>query len=136
MCIRDRFYVLGPIVTDVAPGYDHITGAIGGALAAYYGANFLCYVTPSEHLSLPSAQDVRDGVIAARIAAHAADIAKSLGKEGDWDKRMSFYRKKLDWQGMFSVAIDRKKAVAYRKRSKPQGKECTMCGKFCALSDL
>lgn len=133
LCNNAPFYVLGPIVTDIAPGYDHITSAIGGALAAYYGASFLCYVTPSEHLALPSAQDVKDGVIAARIAGHAADIAKGLKGARAWDDEMSFYRKKLDWKKMFQLAIDKEKAIAYRKRSKIKGKECTMCGEFCAM---
>jgi phosphomethylpyrimidine synthase len=136
LCNNAPFYVLGPIVTDIAPGYDHITSAIGGALAAYYGAAFICYVTPSEHLSLPSVQDVKDGVIAARIAGHAADIAKGLKGARNWDDRMSFYRKKLDWKKMFQLAIDKEKAIAYRKRSKIKGKECTMCGEFCAMKGV
>ncbi len=135
LCNNAPFYVLGPIVTDIAPGYDHITSAIGGALAAYYGAAFICYVTPSEHLSLPSVQDVKEGVIAARIAGHAADIAKGLRNARHWDDEMSFYRKKLDWKKMFQLAIDREKAIAYRKRSKIKGKECTMCGEFCAMKE-
>lgn len=136
LCGNAPFYVLGPIVTDIAPGYDHITSAIGGALAAYYGADFLCYVTPSEHLSLPSVQDVKEGVIAARIAGHAADIAKGIKGARAWDDKMSLCRRKLDWAGMFGLAIDKEKAIAYRKRSKMRGKECTMCGKYCALKDL
>lgn len=136
LCNGSPFYVLGPIVTDVAAGYDHITSAIGGALAAYHGVDFLCYVTPAEHLSLPSVQDVKEGVIAARIAGHAADIAKGLKGARDWDDKISLYRKKLDWRKVFQLAIDREKAVAYRKRSKMRGKECTMCGKYCALRDL
>ncbi len=136
LCGNAPFYVLGPIVTDIAPGYDHITSAIGGALAAYHGADFLCYVTPSEHLSLPNVQDVKEGVIAARIAGHAADIAKGIKGARAWDDKMSLYRRKLDWAGMFGLAIDKEKAIAYRKRSKMRGKECTMCGKYCALKDL
>ncbi len=130
------FYVLGPIVTDVASGYDHISGAIGGALAAYHGVDFLCYVTPSEHLSLPSAEDVKEGVVAARIAGHAADVAKGLKGARQWDDRVSLYRKNLDWKSVFQLVIDKEKAAAYRKRSKVRGKECTMCGKYCALKDL
>ncbi len=136
LCANAPFYVLGPIVTDIAPGYDHITSAIGGALAAYYGADFLCYVTPSEHLSLPSVQDVKEGVIAARIAAHAADVARCLKGAESWDNRMSFYRRKLDWKKMFQLAVDREKAVKYRKKSKIKSMECTMCGEFCALRGL
>jgi len=133
ICGNAPFYVLGPIVTDVAPGYDHITSAIGGTLAAYYGADFLCYVTPSEHLSLPNVEDVKQGVIASRIAAHAADVARGLKGARDWDDKMSLHRRKLDWDKMFELAIDKEKAMDYRKRSKMRGKECTMCGEFCAL---
>ncbi|MCX6799282.1 MAG: phosphomethylpyrimidine synthase ThiC, partial [Candidatus Diapherotrites archaeon] len=136
LCGGAPFYVLGPLVTDIAPGYDHITGAIGGALAAYYGADFLCYVTPSEHLGLPSVQDVKEGVIASRIAAHAADIAKGLKGARQWDDKMSFYRKKLNWKKMFELAIDREKAAAYRKKAHFKGKECTMCGEFCAMKGI
>jgi len=135
ICNNAPFYVLGPIVTDIAPGYDHITSAIGGALAAYHGADFLCYVTPSEHLSLPSVEDVREGVIAAKIAAHAADIAKGVKNAGLWDSKMSKHRKKLDWKNMFKYAIDKEKATAYRKKSKAKIKECTMCGNYCALRE-
>jgi len=132
------FYVLGPLVADIAPGYDHITAAIGGTLAAYYGAAFLCYVTPSEHLSLPDEKDVREGVIASRIAAHAADLA--LGKKGarEWNDRMSKARFELDWPKMFNQAIDREKACDYRKRSgynKKKG-ECTMCGEYCPMKGM
>ncbi|MBN2067136.1 MAG: phosphomethylpyrimidine synthase ThiC [Candidatus Diapherotrites archaeon] len=136
LCNNAPFYVLGPIVTDVAPGYDHITSAIGGALAAYHGADFLCYVTPSEHLSLPSVQDVKEGVIAARIAGHAADIAKGLEAARQWDDNVSSARKKLDWKKTFELVIDKEKAKAYRKRSKVKGRECTMCGEYCALKGL
>jgi len=136
LCNGAPFYVLGPLVTDIAPGYDHITSAIGGALAAYYGADFLCYVTPSEHLGLPSIQDVKEGVIASRIAAHAADIAKGIKGARAWDDKMSFYRKKLDWKKMFGLAIDREKAVEYRRRTHYGGKECTMCGELCAMKEL
>lgn len=130
------FYVLGPIVTDIAPGYDHITSAIGGALAAYHGADFLCYVTPSEHLCLPDVQDVKDGVIAAKIAGHAADIARGLKNARKQDDKLSFYRKNLNWAKTFDLALDKEKAVAYRKRSKAKKKDCTMCGELCALKEL
>ncbi|MEM3397403.1 MAG: phosphomethylpyrimidine synthase ThiC [Thermoplasmata archaeon] len=126
------FYVLGPIVTDVAPGYDHITAAIGGALAGYFGADFLCYVTPSEHLALPTVEDVKEGLIASRIAAHAAEIAKGRGLE--WDRKMSEKRYALDWEAMFQLAIDREKAEKYRKNRAPtEQKTCTMCGDVCAM---
>lgn len=132
VCKGAPFYVLGPLVCDVAPGYDHITGAIGGAIAAYYGADFLCYVTPSEHLSLPTVDDVRDGVIASRIAAHAADIAR--GRYADWDKRMSRARKAFDWEEMFRLAVDPEKARRYRDRRKSRSPEvCSMCGDLCAM---
>jgi len=130
------FYVLGPIVTDIAPGYDHITSAIGGALAAFHGVDFLCYVTPSEHLCLPNVQDVKEGVIAAKIAGHAADIANGLKDARKQDDKISFYRKSLDWKKSFEYALDKEKAIAYRKRSKAKGKDCTMCGELCALKEL
>ncbi len=134
ICHGAPFYVLGPLVTDIAPGYDHITSAIGGALAAAYGADFLCYVTPSEHLSLPSVSDVKMGVIASRIAAHAADIAKGIKGAMDWDISMSLARKKRDWEKQFKLAIDPKLAREYRKRSKPVTKDvCTMCGQYCSM---
>ncbi|MFH1587696.1 MAG: phosphomethylpyrimidine synthase ThiC [Candidatus Diapherotrites archaeon] len=133
-CFGAPFYVLGPIVTDVAPGYDHITSAIGGALAAYYGADFLCYVTPSEHLALPDAEDVRQGVIAARIAAHAADIAKGVKGAREWDDRMSKERKNLNWEGMMELAIDPEKAREYRKRCADE-ETCSMCGEFCSMKE-
>ena len=133
ICHGAPFYVLGPLVTDIAPGYDHITCAIGGAIAAAAGADFLCYVTPSEHLCLPNVQDVRDGVIATRIAAHAADIAKGVKGAIDKDIAMAKCRKKLDWEGQFALAMDPDKARAYRANS-PTGEHgaCTMCGEFCA----
>jgi phosphomethylpyrimidine synthase len=135
LCKGVPFYVLGPIVTDIAPGYDHITGAIGGALAAFYGAAFLCYVTPAEHLRLPTIEDVKEGIIAGRIAAHAADLA--LGKPGarDWDDEMSAYRYQLNWPKMISLAIDPEKAERYRKESHIQddAPECSMCGEYCAV---
>jgi phosphomethylpyrimidine synthase len=132
VCQGAPFYVLGPLVTDIAPGYDHITAAIGGALAAYHGADFLCYVTPAEHLSLPSPQDVKDGLIASKIAAHAADVARGRGKERDL--RMAEARKALDWEGMYREAIDEKKAREYRARGVTAEKEgCSMCGDVCAI---
>jgi phosphomethylpyrimidine synthase len=134
VCHGAPFYVLGPLVTDIAPGYDHITSAIGGALAAAYGADFICYVTPSEHLGLPSVDDVKTGVISARIAAHAADIAKGIKGALDWDIAMSSARKKRDWQRQFALAIDPKRAREYRNRLKPVSKDvCTMCGQYCSM---
>ncbi len=134
LCHGAPFYVLGPIVTDVAPGYDHITSAIGGALAAASGADFLCYVTPAEHLRLPDAQDMKDGIMAARIAAHAADIAKGIPGAIDWDNAMSEARKDLNWQRMFELALDPEKAKEYRASSQPIDAEvCTMCGDLCAV---
>ena len=132
VCDGAPFYVLGPLVCDVAAGYDHIAGAIGGALAAYHGADFLCYVTPSEHLSLPNIEDVRRGVVASRIAAHAADIAR--GRGGDWDLRMSRARKAFDWDEMMSLCMDPDRAREYRNRASPaDSRTCTMCGEFCAM---
>jgi len=132
ICDGAPFYVLGPLVTDVAPGYDHITGAIGGALAAYHGADFLCYVTPSEHLSLPSVEDVRDGVVASKIAAHAADLTRGI--DVDWDIAISRARKALDWNQMLEHCIDRERSVEIRDRIAPgDSTVCTMCGEFCAL---
>ncbi len=126
------YYVLGPLVTDIAPGYDHIVGAIGGAIAGYAGADFLCYVTPSEHLSLPTVDDVREGVIAARIAAHSADLARGNGWEKDLE--MAKARRDLDWDKMFDLVIDPKKAKMYRAQRKPTDEEfCSMCGDLCAI---
>ncbi len=134
LCHGAPFYVLGPIVTDVAPGYDHITSAIGGALAAAHGADFLCYVTPAEHLRLPDADDMKEGIIASRIAAHAADIAKGIPGAIDWDNAMSKARKELNWTKMFELAMDPEKAQAYRASSQPIDQEvCTMCGDLCAV---
>lgn len=134
LCHGAPFYVLGPIVTDVAPGYDHITSAIGGALAATYGADFLCYVTPAEHLRLPDQDDMKEGIIASRIAAHAADVAKSIPGAINWDNAMSEARKNLDWNKMFELAIDPEKAQRYRVSSQPINEEvCTMCGDLCAV---
>lgn len=137
LCHGAPFYVLGPIVTDIAPGYDHITAAIGGAIAAQHGAAFLCYVTPAEHLRLPDVNDVKEGIIAARIAAHAADIAKGLPGAADWDNEMSRARHKLDWNKMFELAIDPQKAKTYRESSQPQKEDtCSMCGNFCAVKNM
>ena len=134
LCHGAPFYVLGPLVTDIAPGYDHITSAIGGALAAAHGADFLCYVTPAEHLRLPDMHDMQEGIIAARIAAHAADIAKGIPGAIDWDNAMSHARKELDWQKMCELAIDPEKARRYRESSQPVDQEvCTMCGDLCAV---
>ncbi len=132
VCKNAPFYVLGPLVTDIAPGYDHITGAIGGALAAYYGADFLCYVTPSEHLSLPTVEDVRVGTIASRIAAHSADLAR--GKEWAEDLAMAKAREALNWNEMFEYALDKERAKKYRKNRKTSyGDVCSMCGELCAI---
>lgn len=137
LCHGAPFYVLGPIVTDVAPGYDHITSAIGGALAASKGADFLCYVTPAEHLRLPDLDDLKEGIIATKIAAHAADIAKGVKGAVDWDNKMSKARRDLDWSRMFELAIDPCKARRYRDSSKPEDEHsCTMCGKMCAVRNM
>lgn len=137
VCKGAPFYVLGPLVTDVAPGYDHITSAIGGAIAATYGASFLCYVTPAEHLRLPTVEDVKEGIIASKIAAHAADIAKSLPGADEWDYQMSEARRNLDWERQFALAIDPEKARAYRAESMPEREDtCTMCGKMCAVRNI
>ena len=137
ICKGAPFYVLGPWVTDIAPGYDHITAAIGGAMAATYGASFLCYVTPAEHLRLPDLDDVKEGIIASRIAAHAADIAKGVPGAIDWDHKMDVARKKLDWEEMFELSIDPDKARRYRESSKPEKEDtCSMCGNFCAVKNM
>ena len=133
LCNGAPFYVLGPIVTDIAPGYDHITSAIGGALAGYYGADFICYVTPSEHLGLPSLSDVREGVIVAKIAAHAADIARGNPKALERNARMSRCRKALDWEGQIALAIDPEKIKSFRKERKLKDDVCSMCGEYCAM---
>lgn len=131
------FYVLGPLVTDIAPGYDHITAAIGGAMAAMYGAAFLCYVTPAEHLALPNLKDVKDGIIASKIAAHAADIAKGIPGAREQDDRMAKARRELDWQAQWDNAIDPETAKAIRDdRSPEQDDSCSMCGKFCAVRSM
>ncbi|MCC8167433.1 MAG: phosphomethylpyrimidine synthase ThiC [Planctomycetes bacterium] len=135
-CDNAPFYVLGPLVPDVAPGYDHIVGAIGGTLAATCGADFLCYVTPAEHLRLPNSDDVRQGVIASRIAAHAADIANGIPGARDWDDAMSRARKARDWDRQFDLAIDPDFARASRALAQPKNESvCSMCGEFCALRD-
>ena len=133
-CDGAPFYVLGPLVTDVASGYDHITSSIGGAMAASFGADFLCYVTPSEHLRHPSKEDVREGVVAARIAAHAADIVKGVKGAVLWDRQMSIARKRRDWKKQIKLSIDPDKAKSYRLSSKPQLIDvCTMCGRYCSI---
>ncbi|MBZ9622508.1 phosphomethylpyrimidine synthase ThiC [Clostridium sp. FP2] len=137
LCHGAPFYVLGPIVTDIAPGYDHITSAIGGALAASCGADFLCYVTPAEHLRLPMLEDVKEGIIAAKIAAHAGDIAKNIPGARDWDNEMAKARQELDWEKTFQLSIDPEKARRYRKESTPEHENsCTMCGKMCAVRNM
>lgn len=137
ICQGAPFYVLGPLVTDVAPGYDHITAAIGGAVAAANGASFLCYVTPAEHLRLPDVNDVKEGIMASKIAAHAADIAKGIKGARDWDDEMSTARKKLDWEEMFRLSIDPGKARDYRASAKPEKEDtCSMCGNFCAVKNM
>ncbi|WHH61650.1 phosphomethylpyrimidine synthase ThiC [Petroclostridium sp. X23] len=137
LCHGAPFYVLGPIVTDVAPGYDHITSAIGGAVAAANGADFLCYVTPAEHLRLPTLEDMKEGIIATRIAAHAADIAKGIKGARDWDNQMSEARANLDWNSMFELAMDPEKAKQYRAESTPEHEDsCTMCGKMCSMRNM
>jgi phosphomethylpyrimidine synthase len=133
LCNDAPFYVLGPIVTDVAPGYDHITSAIGGAIAGYCGADFICYVTPSEHLGLPTAQDVREGVVVARIAAHAADLAKGSKQAIERNAQMSRYRKALDWEGQINMAIDPEKIRSFREERSLQDDVCSMCGEYCAM---
>jgi len=137
LCRNAPFYVLGPLVTDVAAGYDHINAAIGGALAGMSGADFLCYVTPSEHLCLPGVDDVKQGVIASRIAAHAADIARGVHGAREWDDRMSEARKNLDWETMFSLSIDPGHARKVRAAHLPHEEDlCTMCGEFCAVKKI
>lgn len=134
ICHNAPFYVLGPLVTDIAPGYDHITSAIGGAIAANNGANFLCYVTPAEHLRLPDLSDVKEGIIASKIAAHAADIANGIKGARDIDNKMADARHKLDWDAMFEVAIDKEKAKRYYESTPVSERHtCSMCGKMCAV---
>ncbi|MDP4178236.1 MAG: phosphomethylpyrimidine synthase ThiC [Bacillota bacterium] len=137
LCHNAPFYVLGPLVTDIAPGYDHITSAIGGAIAASNGADFLCYVTPAEHLRLPNLDDMKEGIIASKIAAHAADIAKGIKGARDWDNQMARARQELNWEKMFEAAIDPEKARRYRKESTPEhDNSCTMCGKMCSVRNM
>ena len=137
ICNGAPFYVLGPLVTDIAPGYDHITSAIGGAVAAMNGAAFLCYVTPAEHLALPNVDDVKQGIIASKIAAHAADIAKHIPHARDIDDRMSEARLNFDWEGQWACAIDPTTAKNIRDSRKPEIEEsCSMCGKFCAVRSM
>ncbi|WP_296114872.1 phosphomethylpyrimidine synthase ThiC [uncultured Anaerococcus sp.] len=136
LCHNAPFYVLGPLVTDIAPGYDHITSAIGGAVAASHGADFLCYVTPAEHLRLPDLDDVREGIVATKLAAHAGDIAK-LKDARKVDLEMSKRRQKLDWEGMFELALDPEKCRRYRASSAPEEEEtCTMCGAMCSVRNM
>jgi phosphomethylpyrimidine synthase len=137
LCYGAPYYVLGPLVTDVAPGYDHITSAIGGAVAAWHGAAFLCYVTPAEHLRLPLLEDMREGIVAAQIAAHAGDLAKGIPGAADWDNEMSRARQTLDWQKMFSLALESEKPRRYRSESQPEKEDtCTMCGDMCAMRNM
>ena len=137
LCHEAPFYVLGPIVTDVAPGYDHITSAIGGAIAAAAGVDYLSYVTPAEHLRLPDLEDMKEGIIATNIAAHAADIAKKIPHARDWDNKMAKARADIDWEAMFGLAMDGEKARRYRAESKPEHEDtCTMCGKMCSMRTM
>ena len=134
ICHNAPFYVLGPLVTDIAPGYDHITSAIGGAIAAASGADFLCYVTPAEHLRLPDLNDVKEGIMASRIAAHAADIAKGVPHARDRDNAMAEARHRVEWEDMFKVALDPEKAREYFESTPPADRHtCSMCGKMCAV---
>ena len=139
ICSGAPFYVLGPLVTDIAPGYDHITAAIGGAVAGMHGASFLCYVTPAEHLALPNANDVKQGIIAFKIAAHAADIARGIPNARDIDDRMAEARQKLDWEAQYACALDPDTARAIRDSRAPEddySDTCSMCGKFCAVRSM
>lgn len=134
ICHGAPFYILGPLVTDVAAGYDHISSAIGGALAASLGADFLCYVTPAEHLRHPSLEDVEEGVVAAKIAAHSADIVKKIKSAIDWDRRMSEARKARNWKRQIELSINPEKAKIYRESSRPRLSDvCTMCGEYCSI---
>lgn len=139
ICSGAPFYVLGPLVTDIAPGYDHITAAIGGAVAGMHGVSFLCYVTPAEHLALPNANDVKQGIIAFKIAAHAADIARGIPNARDIDDRMAEARQKLDWEAQYACALDPDTARAIRDSRAPEDDHsdtCSMCGKFCAVRSM
>jgi len=133
LCNEAPFYVLGPLVTDVAAGYDHITGAIGGAVAAAAGTDFLCYVTPAEHLSLPDSEDVRQGVIASRIAAHVGDIAKGIKGASEWDRNMSLARKRFDWAEQAKLSLNPERFSRVHKKHTTGGQACSMCGEFCAM---
>lgn len=134
ICHQAPFYVLGPLVTDIAAGYDHISASIGAAYAASWGADFLCYVTASEHLRHPSIEDVREGVVASRIAAHAADIVKGVKSAREWDRKMSEARRKRDWKKQITLSIDPERAKSYRDSSRPKLSDvCTMCGKYCSI---
>ncbi len=133
ICKGAPFYVLGPLVTDIGAGYDHITGAIGGAIAAAAGTDFLCYVTPSEHLSLPDPEDVKQGVIASRIAAHAGDIVKGVKGAQEWDNKMSVARKKLGWEEQARLSLDPELSRRVHSKHAPEGKACSMCGEYCAM---
>jgi phosphomethylpyrimidine synthase len=134
LCHGAPFYVLGPLVTDIGAGYDHITGAIGGAIAAAAGADFLCYVTPTEHLSLPDVEDVKQGVIASRIAAHAGDIVKNVKGAREWDEEMSQARKNLDWETQAKLSLDPEFSRQVHNKIPAAGKTCSMCGKYCAMA--
>lgn len=137
ICQGAPFYVLGPLVTDIAPGYDHITSAIGGAIAAASGAAFLCYVTPAEHLALPNVDDVRQGIIASKIAAHAADIAKGVRGAMEQDNAMADARRALDWEAQWACSIDPETAKKIRADRRPEHEDtCSMCGKFCAVRSM
>jgi phosphomethylpyrimidine synthase len=137
LCNGAPFYVLGPLVTDIAPGYDHITAAIGAAIAGKAGADFLCYVTPAEHLCLPTLEDVKQGVIASKIAAHVADLAKGIKSAHEWDAKMGKARKNLDWEAQAELAIDPELVIETRGKNPSSEKEaCTMCGKFCAMKGV
>lgn len=134
ICKGAPFYVLGPLVTDVGAGYDHITGAIGGAIAAAAGTDFLCYVTPAEHLGLPEPEDVRQGIIASRIAAHAGDIVKGVKGAQDWDRKMSMARKKLDWKEQARLSLDPELSRQVHSKHASAGAACSMCGEYCAMA--
>ncbi len=137
LCHGAPFYVLGPLVTDIAPGYDHITAAIGGAMAAWHGAAFLCYVTPAEHLRLPSLEDMKEGIVATKIAAHSADIAKGVPGVIERDHEMSAYRRDLNWEKMFEMAIESEKPRRYRAETPPEKEDtCSMCGDMCAMKNM
>ena len=138
MCDGAPFYVLGPIITDIAPGYDHLVGAIGGTIAGLNGANFLCYVTPAEHLGLPTLEEVKEGIIASKIAAHSVDIALRGKVAMEWDYKMDLARKNLDWKSQIEISIDPEKAKRIRERDGPieRNEPCTMCGRLCSLKVL